>query len=198
VLTAVAKAKIQQVCLVTNHLAKQIEQYVGDGSRWDLSAVFCHQTQLLGTAHALNTAVKSYPGLFQDKTSFLLTATDYILPEMFLADLVQAYTQNGSDITVSLKVMPQACLSDRSSVTFAADGGITQIVEKPAAGQAPSEFVASLMIIFPAAVSRYLNDMIPSQRGEYELQSVINQMIVNGFRAQGIVQTAPEEWEPPL
>ncbi len=195
-LAAVAAAGIRQICLVTHHLAEQIEQFVGDGSNWGLTAVFCRQSQLLGTAHALNEVVAAFPHWFQNGVSFLLTATDYIWPENYLSDLVAAHTRDGADISVSLKRIPGADLSERSSVAFTTQGGIARIVEKPRPGQAPSEFVASLTTILPAAASTYLVNMSPSHRGEYELQTIINQMIDDGFRAQGLEQPAPGEWQP--
>jgi bifunctional UDP-N-acetylglucosamine pyrophosphorylase/glucosamine-1-phosphate N-acetyltransferase len=197
VLEAVANAGIQHVCLVTHHLSEQIEQYVGDGSQWGMTAVFCQQTELRGTAHALQMAVHSHPAPFQDAPSFLLVATDYILPGNYLTDLVHAHTQNESDITISLKKMTLEEVTGRSSVAFSAAGGIDQIVEKPAPGQAPSEYVASLIAILPATITRYLTNMTPSPRGEYEVQTIINRLIADGYQAQGIVQATPPEWEPP-
>lgn len=195
-LEAVAAAGIRRVCIITNHLAGQIEDFVADGSRWGLSAVFCRQSQLLGTAHALNEVVTAYPLYFQNGPPFLLTATDYIWPENYLLDLVAAHIQNSADISVSLKHMPGVDLSKRSSVAFTPQGGIAQIVEKPAPGQAPSAYVASLTTILPAATGAYLAQMQPSSRGEYELQTVINQMIDDGYRAQGLEQPPPGEWQP--
>jgi len=197
ILEAVANAGIQHVCLVTHHLSEQIEHYVGDGSKWGMTAVFCQQAELKGTAHALQMAVHAHPALFQENRPFLLAATDYILPETYLADLVHAHTQNRSDITISLKKMTMAEVTGRSSVAFAADGSIQQIVEKPAPGQAPSEFVASLITILPPATTRYLKKMTPSPRGEYEVQAIINHLVKDGYQAQGIVQDTPQEWEAP-
>ncbi|NCF65538.1 MAG: NTP transferase domain-containing protein [Chloroflexi bacterium] len=196
VLAAAANAGIRHVCLVTHHLSEQIEQFVGDGSKWGLTAVFCKQKELRGTAHALQTAVRAHPTPFQENASFLLAATDYILPNTYLSDLVHAHTHNGSAITVSLKKMSLEEVTGRSSVVFSADGGIDQIVEKPAPGQVPSEFVASLITILPAAITRYLSNMTPSPRGEYEVQTIMNQMMADGYQAQGIVQKTPQEWEP--
>lgn len=195
VLTAVAYAGIQQIILVTHHLAEQIEQFVGDGARWGLAAVYCRQPELLGTAHALQTAVNAHPTLFQDDTPFLLTATDYILPETYLADLIQAHTQAEVDITISLKEMAAEEVTARSSVAFTADGRLVHITEKPAPGQATSHFVASLTYVLPTAVTPYLQQMTPSPGGEFFLPDIINHMLADGFTAQGVVQPAPAEWK---
>jgi NDP-sugar pyrophosphorylase family protein len=195
-LAAMSAAGIKHACLVTQYLAKQIEAFVGDGSRWGLDTLFCRQSPLLGTAHALQTAVSAYPQFFAHGGYFLLTATDYIWPENYLQDLVEAHIRSGADISISLKRMPGVDLSARSSVAFDAQGGIAGIVEKPAPGQAPSAYVASLTVVLPTAVSHYLAEMQPSPRGEYELQTLINQMMADGYRAQGLDQPPPDEWQP--
>jgi NDP-sugar pyrophosphorylase family protein len=194
-LQAVAAAGIRQACLVTQHLAEQIEAFVGDGRCWGLSVVTCRQRELWGTAHALGTAVAAYPALFQKDGYFLLTATDYIWPENFLHDLVDFHRQSGAEISISLKYMPGVDLAQRSSVAFNAQGGIAEIVEKPGPGQAPSAYAASLTMILPTAVTGFLEQMQPSPRGEYELQAVVNQMIAGGFTTQGLDQPIPGEWQ---
>jgi len=196
VLADVSAAGIKRVCLVTSHLAEKIEDFVGDGSSWGVTAVFCRQSQLLGTAHALNEVVNVYPSWFPNGNSFLLTATDYIWHNNYLHDLIVAHTQDGADISISLKHMPGKDLSKRSSVAFNPQGGIAQIVEKPRPGQAPSAYVASLTMILPAVVNSYLVNMCPSPRGEYELQAIINQMIDDGYQARGLDQLPPAEWQP--
>lgn len=195
-LEAVAEAGLTHVCLVTHHLAEQVEDFVGDGSRWGLTAVSCRQPRMLGTAHALQSVVQAYPSWFQDGDSFLLSATDYIWPANYLRDLVEAHCQAGVDISVSLKRMPGVDLSKRSSVAFTPEGGIAQIVEKPPSGQAPSDYVASLTMILPARAASYLASMRPSPRGEYELQTIVNEMIDDGYQAQGLDQPPPTEWQP--
>jgi mannose-1-phosphate guanylyltransferase len=194
VLTAAAKAGIKNVCLVTHHLSEQIEAYIGDGSAWNLKAVACYQTEMAGTAHALQTAAAAYPYLFAKNCSFILTATDYLLPSGYLANLVAAHQFNDADITISLKrLQPQEILAS-SSVRFKENGYIGRIIEKPRAEEINSPFSASLTFILPGAILDYLAHMEPSPRGEYEIQGVINQLLQDGFSACGLDQETPAEW----
>ncbi|MCB8928169.1 MAG: nucleotidyltransferase family protein [Ardenticatenaceae bacterium] len=198
VLQATAQAGIQNVCLVTHHLAQQVEDYVGDGAAWGLTAVCCRQPEMLGTAHALQTAVRAYPELFSRERPFLLSATDYILPPTYLADLVQAYQQNGTDMTISLKELPLADIIGRSSVQFAEDCRIVRIIEKPTPDQIANPFTASLTFVLPGAVLAELDAIRPSPRGEFEIQDVINRLLAAGLTASGLVQATPREWSPQL
>lgn len=195
VLTSAVQAGITTVCLVTHYLGEQIDEYVGDGSAWGLTAVTCHQSEMLGTAHALQTAVSAFPEIFVRERPFLLTATDYIFPSTYLAELVGNYQKSGVDMALSLKQLPQEQILRSSTVQFQENGRITQIVEKPAPDQIMSPYSASLTFVLPGIIVEYLPHMQPSPRGEFEIQHILNQMLDDGFTASGCVQETPEEWD---
>jgi NDP-sugar pyrophosphorylase family protein len=194
VLAATAEAGVQTVCIVTHHMSKQIEQFVGDGSAWNLNAVYCRQPSLVGTAHALQTAVSIYPALFVRERPFLLTATDYVLPLDYLLNLVAAHLDNGTDMTISLKKLPPQEIVTSSSVQFQNNGHIGRIVEKPSPDDITSPLSASLTFVLPGTMPDYFPNMKPSERGEFEIQSVMNQMLQDDYTASGLVQETPHEW----
>ncbi len=195
VLTSVVQAGIKTVCLVTHYLGEQIDAYVGDGSAWGLMAVTCHQPEMLGTAHALQTAVSAFPEMFTKERPFLLTATDYIFPFDYLPELVAAYQASGADMALSLKQLPEAQILSSSTVHIQENGRITQIIEKPSPDEIMSPYSASLTFVLPGAIVNYLSQMKPSPRGEFEIQHILNQMLNDGFTASGCVQETPEEWD---
>ncbi|MDJ0753346.1 MAG: nucleotidyltransferase family protein [Ardenticatenaceae bacterium] len=195
-LRAARRAGVTHVCLVTHYLETQIHQYVGDGSRWGMRALFAHQPEMLGTGHALQMAIRAHPDCFPAGQSFLLAATDYLLPEDYLAALVEAQREWGCDIAVSLKRVPAAELHSRSSVRYRGNFVLEEIVEKPPPGGAPSPYAASLIYLLPAAVKRYLTDLEPSAKGEIEVQSAVNMMLRDGFSGRGLLQPTPQEWRP--
>ena len=75
VLTAVKRAGVERICLVTHHLEDQIFDYVGDGSKWNVSASFAHQSELRGNGDAL----LSVPRPWLPDEPVMVVATDYIL-----------------------------------------------------------------------------------------------------------------------
>ncbi len=196
VLTAAAEAGIENICLVTHHLSEQIEAYVADGAAWNLKAATCRQETLLGTADALKAAVNAYPQFFDDGRPFVLTATDYLLPPDYLTTLVDAFQAAGTDMAFSLKELSRAQILASSSVRYGTGGHIVEVIEKPAEEDVSSPYSASLTFVLPAGLLPYLRQMRPSPRGEYEIQSVINEMLRDGFTASGCVQETPPEWEP--
>ena len=194
ILTAVAKAGIDRVCIVTHHLEEKILEYVGDGSRWNLSVAFAHQNELRGNGDAM----MSVPSDWIHLEPAMVVATDYILEEDSLLELVEAHEAHGADITMSLKECPAEELSARSSVEVASDWSVKRIIEKPKPEEIMSPYAASVMFILPPAIWEYLPKLQPSPRGEIELQSAVDMMIQDGYVALGLLQPAPREWTPGL
>lgn len=194
VLTAVMRAGIERASIVTHHLEDQLFDYVGDGSRWKLQVSFAHQNRLLGNGDAL----LSVPQAWRPDEPVMVVATDYILEENSLIELVEAHIKNGADITMSLKEVPFEELSARSSVQVESDGRVRKIVEKPRPEEILSPYAASVMFIFPPVIWEYLPEVVPSTRGEIELQSAVQMMIEAGYKAYGLLQPAPQEWTPEL
>ncbi len=190
VLSAVARAGAERVCIVTNHLEERIFEYVGDGSKWNLSMTFAHQNELDGNGGALLSAPKDW---IQDEP-VMVVATDYILVENCLLDLVNAHEKHNADITMSLKECSVEELMSRSSVDVDSDWRVKRIIEKPKREEIMSPYAASILFIFPSAIWEYLPNIQPSQRGEIEMQSAVQMMIEDGFKAYGLLQLAPQEW----
>lgn len=190
VLTAVRRAGVERVCIVTHHLQEKIIEYVGDGSAWNVDVAFAHQSQLRGTGDAL----LSIPGEWIREEPVMVIATDYVLQENDLVTLVQAHKSYQADITMSLKECPLEELVARSSVGVDADWRIRRIIEKPGREEIMSPYAASILFILPPQLWSYLSQIQPSARGEIEMQAAVQMMIEDGFQAFGVLQPAPEEW----
>lgn len=191
VLAAVKRAGIERICIVTHHLEEQIAGYVGDGSTWGLEVTFAHQDELRGNGDALLSVPKDWTRC----ESFMVVATDYILEENSLLELIQAYEQKHADIAMSLKQCPIEELSGRSSVEVDADWHVKRIIEKPKREEILSPYAASVMFIFPPATWDYLHKTPLSPRGEIETQAAVQMMIDDGYRVVGLLQSAPDEWD---
>ncbi len=194
VLCAVAKAGVERVCIVTNHLEEKIFEYVGDGSKWNLSASFAHQSELRGNGDALLSVPQSW---IHDEP-VMVVATDYILEEDSLLELVQVQEKHAAEIVMSLKECPIEELAARSSVDVDSDWRVKRIIEKPKPEEIMSPYAASILFILPPQIWEYLPKVNPSERGEIEMQAAIDAMIRDGFKAVGVLQPAPEEWNPSL
>lgn len=191
VLTAVVRTGIARVCIVTHHLEEKIFDFVGDGSRWQLDVTFAHQHALRGSGDAL----LSMPKEWIRAEPVMVVATDYILEEEMLLDLVRAHEQRNADITMSLKECPVEELVARSTVEVDPDWRVRRLIEKPTRTEILSPYAASAMYIFPHAIWRYAARIGPSARGEIELPAAVQMMIEDGYKAYGLLQPAPKEWQ---
>lgn len=194
ILCAVSRSGIQRACIVTHHLEEKIFEFVGDGSKWNLDVSFAHQNELHGTGDSL----MSVPHEWIRDEPVMVIATDYILEENTLVDLVNAHERTGADLTMSLKECPIEELMVRSSVDVDSRGRVKRIIEKPGRDQIMSPYAASIMFVFPALIWAYLPKIRPSSRGEIEVQGAVQMMIEDGLNAFGLVQPAPREWTPSL
>ena len=192
VLRAVAKAGIERVCIVTHHLEEKIFEYIGNGSKWNRSVTFAHQEKLNGNGDALLSVFNDW---IRDEP-VMVVATDYILEENSLLELVEAHNKHNAEITMSLKECPIEELSARSSVEVDSSWWVKKIIEKPKGEEIMSPYAASVMFILPPAIWEYLPRIQPSERGEIELQSAVDMMIQDGYKAHGLLQSAPLEWSP--
>ncbi|HJR80050.1 MAG TPA: nucleotidyltransferase family protein [Anaerolineales bacterium] len=194
VLRAVSCAGVKRVCIVTHHLEEKIFDFVGAGSKWKLEVTFAHQKTLLGSGDAL----LSVPRSWIRTEPFMVVATDYLLEENMLLDLVRAHRRSNADITMSLKECSVDELMKRSNVDVDSGWRVTRIIEKPGPSEISSPYAASVLFIFPHAMWSYLPRIKPSARGEIELQDAVQMMIEVGYKAYGLLQPAPKEWTPNL
>ena len=197
-LRAARRAGILRVCLVTHHLEEQLRSYTDDGTAWGMEAVFCHQAELRGSGDGLLSVLTSLPDWVDRSAPVLVSATDYLLPENALVDLVDTHEAQGCDITVSLKECPPEELSVRSSVELDENWRVGRIVEKPAPGEAPSRFTGALIYILPPDIWNVLPELQPSSRGELELPAAVNLLLEAGMTAYGLLQPTPAEWSPEM
>ena len=177
ILRALSIARVTETCIVVNHLAKQIVDYVADGRNWNMSIQIAFQKETLGTADALFSAVE-----FLIEPCFVL-AGDYALQENFLLDLKRFYQAGHADLVVSMKEIPREEARHRSSIQLGEEDRILQILEKPTQVTVSDTIGASLIYIVPPDIKQFLQHAPLSQRGEYELPELINLMIGCGFAA---------------
>lgn len=197
ILASLKHAGIERIVLVTHYLSEQIVAYSTNQSYFPADCVHCvRQERLAGTADATLGALTAQPAWFAEP--FLLTASDYLVPQAFYKSLLKTYQQSQKAIAVSLKRIDETELAMRSSVRFDNEGNVSEIVEKPAAGTAPSQLSANLIYILPADIVDAIQQVEPSPRGEKEIQSAINSYLQTNGRGASLVQPAPREWHPDM
>lgn len=197
ILESLVNAGVVNVVLVTHYLAEQIQTYSQQQTYFPLDNICCvEQAHLAGTADAALSALEAKPEWFS--TPFILTASDYLVPELFYKSIVEAYRKSGKAIAVSVKRLPDDELAARSSVRFDQHGNVLEVVEKPAAGTAPSNLSANLVFVLPPDIITAIRQVKPSARGEKEVQSAVNVYLDENGPGCALEQATPAEWTTEL
>jgi len=195
ILASLQHAGVEKIVLVTHYLGEQIMAYAKQQTYFPAEAIRCvKQEQLAGTADATIVALDAHPSWFTD--TFLLTASDYLVPLAFYQSFIEAYRQNRKAIAVSVKRMDESELAMRSSVRFDAEGNVLEVVEKPPAGSAPSQLSANLVYILPPDIVDFIRRVKASPRGEKEIQSAVNSYLRLNGPGTSLEQVVPSEWHP--
>ncbi len=174
VLDQVAATKIKKVGIITAHETGQfVEDYVKDGSSWNLNACYIPQ-EPLGLAHAVKTAKK-----FLGQDSFVMCLGDNVTGQG-LESFVKKFKNEHLDALIILKEVENP--SAFGIAQLDANGNIVRLVEKP---KTP---IGNLAIIgtylFSNKVHAAIEQIKPSWRGELEITDAIQEMINMGFKVK--------------
>lgn len=173
-------AGIEEICIVLGHLGDQVIHFIGDGSNFGCKITYREQKEQLGMAHALSTA-EDFIG-----EDGLVMASDCILPEEHLKELIKFHFDEKCDATLSLKELDEEEMLSSSTVKCEEDMTISQIIEKPARGEILSNLACSPLYIFKD-IKGYLPKVRKSKRGEFEIQDAIQRMIDDGLIVKGVI-----------
>lgn len=174
VLDSLRQAGVDETLFVVSPGETVLQEFVGDGSRWQMSAEFCVQPEPLGLAHALSCA----RGQIGDDERFLMYLGDDLLGEgvaQFAEDFV------ASEAAASLIVKR---VDDPRSfgVVVVEDGVVTRMVEKPE--NPPSDLAIVGVYGFGPQIWEAVDSIEPSARGELEITDAIDRLVAADARVE--------------
>ena len=184
VMRGIQAAGIDDLVLIVKHLAEQIEDYFGDGSRFGMRVRYVTQGDRYGTGAALLCA----RDLAQDGP-VLMTFADVLMSDRnYQGALDVFHSPLSTSGVITLNTVPDPCTG--ADVQLDDEGKVARIVEKPPPGSAPFYSNSSGLFVFDPIVFDYLERLTPSNRGEYEIPDAINNMVEDGlavypYRLQG-------------
>lgn len=148
----------------------QLQQAVGDGSRWGAKVSYILQPQPLGLAHAVKVSRD-----FLGDSPFLMFLGDNLI-QGSITTYVEQFNRSRTDALVVLKKMPNPQAFGVAQLDKA--NRIVCIEEKPR--QPKSDLVVIGIYVFSPAIHRAIEQIKPSARGELEITDSIQQLINNG------------------
>ena len=179
-LEAMADVGIAEVGIViAPDTGPEIEQAVGDGSRFGLHVSYIRQSEPLGLAHAVLEAEPFLQG-----SPFVMYLGDNLL-QGGIGELVAAFREHAPDALILLTHVSDP---ENYGVAELADGSpgepsrVVRLVEKP---KAPASDLALVGVyMFTAQIHDAARAISPSGRGELEITDAIQQLLDWGKRVE--------------
>ncbi|MYT32512.1 MULTISPECIES: glucose-1-phosphate thymidylyltransferase [unclassified Streptomyces] len=174
VLEDIARAGITEVGIVVGETCFEIQEAVGDGSKFGLQVTYLPQERPLGLAHAV------------------LVARDYLGDDdfaMYLGDsfaiggaacLVREFRADRTDARVLLTQVPDPTAFGVAEV--ADDGRVLGLEEKPARPKSDMAMVG--VYLFTSVVHEAVRAIAPSGRGELEITDALQWLIDTGHEVR--------------
>ena len=129
VIEAVSTAGVSEIVLVVGYRCERIQNYFGDGDRWDVDITYATQEKQLGTGHAL---LQAEPYIESDFIA--LNGDRYIEPQV-VEDLIDERLETGSSCIAVTRVEAP----NRFGVVELDGQMVANITEKPLPGATSSK-----------------------------------------------------------
>jgi len=173
-------AGITEIGVVLGHKGRdEIQQLLGDGSKYGVDITYIVQGNPLGLAHAAGCARD-----FVGDDDFVMYLGDNIL-KSGITDLVESFEAGDYGAGIALQEVddPQAFgIADVDE-----NGNVTELIEKP--DDPPTNLALIGMYVFSPAVFDAIDDLEPSWRGELEITDAIQSLLEDGQEIDSHVVT---------
>src|SRR5215210_7410176 len=175
---AMAAAGIDEVgIIIAPETGDEIRGAAGDGSRFGVEITYIVQDEPLGLAHAVLTAAP-----FLGSDSFVMYLGDNLL-QGGIADLVDAFRDHEPEALILLTPVPDP--ENYGVAELGEDGGVVQLVEKPA--EPASDLALVGVYMFTPTIHEAARAIEPSARGELEITDAIQWLVDGGKRVESHV-----------
>ena len=171
------EAGIKDITLVVGYREEVIKDHFKDGTEHGVNITYVTQEKRLGTAHAIGSTRNGVEG------KFIILNGDIIVDPVLIKDLIKKYqSENARTILVLTEV------DDPSSFGVVELDGerITNIIEKPAPGEAPSNLINAGIYLFDDEIFKAIEMTGKSKRGEYEITDSILIQMKNDEKVLGL------------
>ena len=170
VIEAIRDAGVCEIGMVVGHTAPEIQDALGDGSRWDVTLSYIPQHSPDGLAHAVKISRD-----FLADDPFVMFLGDNVI-EGGISQLIRDFADNAWNSQIVLKEVENA--SAYGVAQLRPDGSIERLIEKP--DVPPSNLALVGIYMFDHHVFDAVDAIRPSARGEYEITDAIQWLIDQG------------------
>jgi UDP-N-acetylglucosamine diphosphorylase / glucose-1-phosphate thymidylyltransferase / UDP-N-acetylgalactosamine diphosphorylase / glucosamine-1-phosphate N-acetyltransferase / galactosamine-1-phosphate N-acetyltransferase len=164
-------AGVTDVVVVTHYMSDVIREYFGDAEDKGLKLTYVEQAEMLGTGNAVSVVEPYVDG------DFVLVYGDLLFAQEAVSGVVRLFEAEKPDAVMAL--VPVAKPESYGIVEVKNDE-VKRIVEKPAAGKAPSNLANAGLYVLSREIFGKIQQTKASVRGEWELTDALSLLIADG------------------
>lgn len=183
-LLTLRESGISEVIIVTNYREKDIQQYFGNGKKYNLKISYKKQEEMNGTATAVGVTESFI------KNDFILIYGDLLFSAEAIKKIINTFKTKKIDGVMA--VTPIKNPEKYGIVEIDQEQKIKKIIEKPK-NNAPSKLANAGLYVFSKEIFQKIKQIRTSIRGEYELTDAISLFVKEGKEVLA-VQIRKEDW----
>ncbi len=180
---ALRDAGIDEIIMIVGYKQEMVKNYFKEGNNIGVKINYVTQKERLGTAHAIGHA-REFIG-----EQFIVLNGDVIIDPGLLNDLIKNYSECGAK---SMLVLTEVEDPSSFGVVKIEGDNITEIIEKPKKGEAPSNLINTGLYVFDPDIFSCIDKTVKSSRGEYEITESLKIQIKEGKKVAGL--TSHKKW----
>jgi UDP-N-acetylglucosamine diphosphorylase / glucose-1-phosphate thymidylyltransferase / UDP-N-acetylgalactosamine diphosphorylase / glucosamine-1-phosphate N-acetyltransferase / galactosamine-1-phosphate N-acetyltransferase len=184
-LEAVKTAGIDEAIIVTHYMGEAIRSYFKNGEKLGLKLSYVEQKQILGTGNAAEVAEPYVDG------DFVLIYGDLLFGQDTVKQVLSQFKVGKTAAVMGVVQVDKP--ESYGIIEQDAEGKVKRIVEKPAAGTAPSNLANAGVYVFSKEVFKKIKQTKASVRGEWELTDAITLLASEGKTVLA-AQLSKDEW----
>jgi UDP-N-acetylglucosamine diphosphorylase/glucosamine-1-phosphate N-acetyltransferase len=184
-LDALKFSGVTDVIIVTHYMGDTIRQFFGDGEKLGLKIAYVEQAEMLGTGNAVSVVEPYVDG------DFVLVYGDLLFAPEAVADVVSLY--EAEKPAAVMAVVPVEKPESYGVLELENARIVKCIVEKPAAGESPSNLANAGLYVFSKEIFDKIKQTKASIRGEWELTDALS-LLIEGGKTVLASKIAKSDW----
>jgi glucose-1-phosphate thymidylyltransferase len=170
----VVEAGVKEIAININPGDKEIQEVIGDGSRWGVKITYIEQQGgPRGIAHAVYNA-RDWLG---EDEPFIFHLGDNIF-RAGIKNIIERF--NKENLNCALVLSRAQNLTELGVAAFDADGKLVKVIEKPQ--NPPSDLAVTGVYVYDKNFFEAFRHIQPSARGEYEISDIHTWFLENGLK----------------